>query len=128
MEHGTKQLLLNISTNNTSLQFLFNPLNIKLHENVEAKPKVGYLWLLVAIVSPHHQVRYFFIGINVIFPIGDKVTKVEHAKVEFKVLVWRLGKTNDGKWLCNFKHKENMHYETFQLSIGAYTTINDDPN
>jgi hypothetical protein len=125
MEQGTKQLLLNIMTNTTSLQFLFNPLSIELHEKIS---KIGYLWLLVVVVSPHHQVRFFFLGINVLFTIGDKVVKVEHVGVEFKVLVWRLGRKNDGKWLCNFKHKEKMHYETHQLSIGAYIVINDDPN
>jgi hypothetical protein len=125
MEQGTKQLLLNIMTNTTSLQFLFNPLSIELHEKIS---KIGYLWSLVVVVSPHHQVRFFFLGINVLFTIGDKVVKVEHVGVEFKVLVWRLGRKNDGKWLCNFKHKEKMHYETHQLSIGAYIVINDDPN
>lgn len=128
MEHGTKQLLLNIMTNTTFLQILFNPLSIELQEIVEAIPKVGYLWLLVAIVSPHHQVRFFFLGIDVLFTIGDKVVKVEHVMVEFKVLVWRLGRKNHEKWLCNFKHKEKMHYETHQLSIEAYTMINDDIN
>jgi len=107
---------------------LFDPLSIELHENVEVIPKIRYLWLLVAVLSPHHQVRVFFIGIDVLFTIGDKVVKVEHIKVEFKVLVWRLGKKNDGKWLHNFKHEERMHYETHQLSIGAYSMINDDPN
>lgn len=99
-----------------------------MHENVEAIPKVGYLWLLVVVVSPHHQVRFFFLRIDVLCAIGDKVVKVEHAGVESKVLVWRLGRKNDGKWLCNFKHKEKIHYETHQLSIGAYTVINDNPN
>jgi hypothetical protein len=99
-----------------------------LHEIVEVVPKVGYLWLLVAVASPHHQVRFFFIRIDVLFAIGDKVVKVEHVGVEFKVLVWRLGRNKDGKRLCNFKHKEKMHYETHQLSNEAYTMINDDPN
>jgi len=115
-------------TNITSLQFLFKPLSIELHENVEAIPKVGYLGLLVVVVSPHYQVRFFFLVIDVLFTIGDKVVKVEHIEVESKFLVWRLGRKNDGKWLCNFKHKEKMHYETHQLSIGAYTVINGDPN
>ncbi len=39
MEHGIKQLLFNIRTNITSVQFLFNPLSIELHENVEAIQK-----------------------------------------------------------------------------------------
>jgi hypothetical protein len=119
MEQGIKQLLLNIRTSTTSLQFLFDTLSIELHENVEAVPKIGYLWLLVVVVSPHHQVRFFFKGIDVLFTIGDKVVKVEHIEVESKVLVWRLGRKNDGKWLHNFKHKGRciMKHIDFQLEL-----------
>jgi hypothetical protein len=34
--------------------FSFNPLIIEFHEKVEAIPKVGDLWVLMVIVSPHH--------------------------------------------------------------------------
>jgi hypothetical protein len=32
---------------------MFNPLNIELHEKVEAVPKVGDLWLPATVLSPH---------------------------------------------------------------------------
>jgi hypothetical protein len=43
--------------------------------------------------------KFFFPGIDVLFIIGDKVVKIEHTIVEYKVLVWRLGRNSDGKWL-----------------------------
>jgi len=52
----------------------------------------------------HHQVRFFFPHIDVLFVVGDKVVRVEHSGVESKVLVWRLGRKNDGKWIWNFEH------------------------
>jgi hypothetical protein len=33
-----------------------------------------------------------------LFASGDKVIRVEHAGVESKILVWRLGRRIDGKW------------------------------
>jgi hypothetical protein len=97
-------------------------------ENSKVVPKVGDLWLLVATMSSHHQVRFFFPQINVLFVVKDKVVRVEHFGVESKVFVWRLGKKNDGEWIWNFEHEKRMHYERHQLSMGAYTIINDDPN
>ncbi len=69
----------------TSLQFSCNPLTIELHENVEVVLRVGDLWLPMVAVSPHHKVRFFFPRIDVLFDVGDKVVKVEHARVESKV-------------------------------------------
>jgi hypothetical protein len=69
-----------------------------MHEKVEAMVKVGDLWLHVAIASPHHQIRFFFLGINIFFFVGDKIIRVKYAGVESKALVWRLGRDVDGDW------------------------------
>jgi hypothetical protein len=52
---------------------LFNPLSI---ENIEAIPRVGDLWLPIVAMSLHHQVRFFFPQIDVLFVVKDKVVKV----------------------------------------------------
>jgi hypothetical protein len=36
--------------------------------------------------------RVFFIGIDKLFTVRDKVIRIEHTRVEFKALVWRLGR------------------------------------
>jgi hypothetical protein len=121
MEQGIRQLLLDMRTNTTFPLPSFNPLNIEFHEMVEAIPKVGDLWVFVAIVSPHHQVRFIFPNIYKLFANGDKVVKLEHIGIESKVLVWRLGRKVDRKWRWNFEHEEKVHYETHQLIVGSYT-------
>jgi len=108
MEQGVGQPLPGNRINITSLPFSFNPLTIELHENVEIVPRIGDLWLPMAIVSPHHKVRFFFLGIDVLFNSKDKVVRIEHVGVESKVLVWRLGKKSDKDWLWNFEHEEKM--------------------
>jgi hypothetical protein len=95
MEQGVGQPLPGNRINITSLPFSFNPLTIELHENVEIVPRIGDLWLLMAILSPHHKVRFFFLGIDVLFNAKDKVVRIEHVGVKSKVLVWRLGKKSD---------------------------------
>jgi hypothetical protein len=75
--------------------------------------------MVVSTMSPHHQARFFFPRIDVLFVVEDKVVKVEHFGVESKVLMWRLGKKNDGEWLWNFEHEKKMHYgrPTFNGSL-----------
>jgi hypothetical protein len=109
MEHGVGQPLSCNRINITSLPFSFDPLIIELHENVEVVPRIGGdLWLPMAIVSPHHKVGFFFLGIDVLFNAKDKVVKIEHAGVKSKVLVWRLGEKSDKHWQWNFEHEEKM--------------------
>lgn len=121
-------MLLDIRTDIISPPSSFNLLSIELHEQVEAIPRVGDLWVPVATMFPHHQVRFFLPSIDKLFASGDKVIKVEHAGVESKILVWRLGRRIDGKWKWNFEHEEKVQYEAHQQSIGSHTVINDDPN
>jgi hypothetical protein len=75
----------NINTNVISPQFLSNPLNIESFEEVESVPRIGDLWLPVAAISPSHQVRFFFLGVDALFVVGDKMVRIEHSKVESKV-------------------------------------------
>jgi hypothetical protein len=56
-------------------------------------------------------VRVFFLGVDKLFDVGDKVVQVEHSNIESKALVWRLGRNLEGEWLWNFKHEKKMHYE-----------------
>ncbi len=81
-------------------------MSIEFHETVETKAKVGDLWVLVAIVSPHHQVRFIFPRIYKLFASGDKVVKLEHIGIESKVFVWRLGRKVNREWKWNFEHEE----------------------
>jgi len=43
---------------------LFNLLVIKLHEKSETILIEGDLWILIAFISPHHKIRFFFHGIE----------------------------------------------------------------
>jgi hypothetical protein len=128
MEWEAGPLLLDTSINIISLLFSSNLLNIEIFEEVNSIPRVGDLWLSIAVVSSSHQVRFFFPGIDTLFVVGDKVVKIEHSGVESKVLMWRLGRYANGRWLWNFEHEERIQYESHQLLIRSYIVINDDPN
>jgi hypothetical protein len=43
-----------------------------------------------------HLVRLFFLGIKMLFVVGEKVVRIEHSKVKSKAWVWRLGRNVDG--------------------------------
>jgi hypothetical protein len=98
MEQGVGQLLIDIRTDIISPPSSFNLLSIELHEQVEAIPRVGDLWILVATMSLHHQVRFFLPSIVKLFGSGDKVIRVEHVDAKYKILVCKLGRRIDGKW------------------------------
>ncbi len=40
--------------------------------------------------------KSFFLEIEMLFVVGDKVVRIEHSRVESKALVWRLGRNVDG--------------------------------
>jgi hypothetical protein len=95
MEQGARQPLPDNRIDITSLPFSFDLLTLELHESVEVVLRIRDLWLHVADVSPHHKIKFFFLGIDVLFNVKDKVVKVEQVEVETKVLVWSLGKKSD---------------------------------
>lgn len=86
-------------------------MSIELHEQVEAVPKVGDLWVHAIVAFLHHQIRFFLPSIDMLFASGNRVVKIEHSSVESKVLVWRLGRRINGKWKWNFEHKEKLQSE-----------------
>ncbi len=94
-------------------------MNIESHENVEVVPKVGYLWLFVAIVSPHHQIRFFFLGLDVLSAIGDKVVKVEHVRVELKFWCgdWEEIMMENGYVISSRSRRCIMKHVNFQLEL-----------
>ncbi len=61
----------------------------------------------VAAISHSHRIRFFFPGVDALFVVGDKMVRIEHSRVESKVVVCRLGRNVDGGWLWNFEHDEN---------------------
>jgi hypothetical protein len=105
MEQGVGQPLLGNRANTTSLPFSFDPLTIELHENVEIVPRIGDLWLPMAIVSPHHKVRFFFLEIDVLFNAKDKVVKIEHVGVNLKFWCggWEKRVTKTSYGILNMK-------------------------
>jgi hypothetical protein len=128
MEWEVRQPFHAINIDTISPQFLFNPLSIELHEEVDWVPKVGDLWILVFIVCPHHLIRLFLPRIDNLFIVGNKVVRVEHVGIKSKAFVWRLGRSLDGKWLWNFEHDDKVQYESHQLSIGMCIVVNKDPS
>jgi hypothetical protein len=54
------------------------------------------IWLPIAAISPFHLVRLFFLGIKLLFVVGDKVVRIEHSRVKSKALMWRVGRNVDG--------------------------------
>jgi hypothetical protein len=128
MEQEIGPQLIDTITNTVSPLFLCNLLTIEVFEGANSIPKVGDLWIAIATSSPFQCVRFFILGIDVLFAISDKIIRIEHLGAESKVLFWRLGRNTNGKWFWNFEHDERIQYVSHQLSAGSYVIINDDPN
>jgi hypothetical protein len=110
MEQETRQQLPKNIPNISSLPFLLSPLAIELHERSESIPRIGDLWIPITNVSIHHKIRFFLLGIERLFVVGDKVVRVEHTSEESRISVWRLGKDYEGDWMWNYEHEDKMHY------------------
>ncbi len=81
MEQEARLLVPNIGTYIISPSFLSNQLN-KLKYLKKLNQYQGEIWLPIATVSPFHLVRLFFLGIKMLFVVGDKVVRIEHSKVK----------------------------------------------
>jgi len=83
--------------------------------NIEMKYIYIYIYINIRIVDfafpTFDKVRFFFLGVDKLFDVGDKVVRVERSNIESKTLVWRLERNFEGEWLWNFKHEKKMHYE-----------------
>jgi hypothetical protein len=108
MEQEVGPQLTDTIIDTTSPLSLSNLLTIEVFEGANSIPRVGDLWILIITSSPFHRVRFFIIGIDVLFAIGDKIIRIEHSGAESKVLFWRLGKNINGKWFWNFEHDERI--------------------
>jgi hypothetical protein len=97
-------------------------------EGLDSIPRVGNLWIPIVTSSSFHHVRFFILGIYVVFAIGDKIIRIEHSRVESKILVWRLGRNTNGKWFWNFEYDARIQYESHQLFARSDVIVNDDPN
>jgi hypothetical protein len=62
----------------------------------------------MATSSPSHRMRFFILGIDVLFTIGDKIVRIVHSGEKSKVLVWLLGKNTDGRCFWNFEHNKRI--------------------
>jgi hypothetical protein len=76
MELEVGQWLPNNTPNVFSMLSLFSSLVIELHEKNEIIPRVGDLWIPIAPISPHHITRFFFLGIEELFVVRNKVMQV----------------------------------------------------
>jgi len=56
--------MLNNTPNVFPMLHLFNLLVIELHEKSETIFTIGDLWIPIALISPHHKIRFFFHGIE----------------------------------------------------------------
>jgi hypothetical protein len=75
MERKVRSLLLDINTYIIFLLFSSNLLNIEIFEEVDSLPRIGDLLLPIIIVSPSHQVKFFFLRIDTLFVVSDKVVR-----------------------------------------------------
>jgi hypothetical protein len=86
MEQEVGPQLTNTITYTTFPVSLSNPLTIEVFEGVDSITRVGDLWIPIATSSPFHHVRFFILGIDVLFAIGNKIIRIEHSRAKSKVM------------------------------------------
>ncbi len=67
-------------------------------ERQSAIPRVGDIWVPKSEVSPNHFVRLFIPGIEDLFHVGDRLIRVEHSGSRFRLISWRISRTQEGEW------------------------------
>jgi hypothetical protein len=67
-------------------------------ENGKPIPKLGNIWIPIDLVLEHH-IKFYILGMEKLFKVGDIVIRVKHSGTMSKLLSWRL---NVGSYWIQF--------------------------
>jgi hypothetical protein len=67
-------------------------------ENGKPICKLGNIWIPIDLVLEHH-IKFYVLGMEKLFWVGDRVIKVKHLETMSKLLNWNL---DVGNWILFF--------------------------
>jgi hypothetical protein len=72
-------------------------------ENGKLTPRLGNICIPIDLILEHH-IKFYVLGMEKLFRIGDRIIKVKHSKTMSKLLNWKL---NVGNYWIQFFFKEH---------------------
>jgi hypothetical protein len=86
---------------------------------VNAIPKVSDIWVPHATTSKHHYVKIFILGIEDMFEIKEKLTRVELTSCQSKLSCWSDDRHFEGEIKWNFEHKDGTSFSFIPTNVGS---------
>jgi hypothetical protein len=72
-------------------------------------PKLGDIWILVAVRYEQHFVKFYILRMEEMFGIGDIFIRVKHVKATFRLMNWKFNVKN--YWVL--ENKNNVEFVVF---------------
>jgi hypothetical protein len=57
-------------------------------ERQRSVPRLGDLWIPKSSVSPNHFPRFYILGVEDLFQVGDRIVRVEHSGSKSRFISW----------------------------------------
>lgn len=57
-------------------------------------PKLGDIWILVAMKNEQHFVKFYIPRMEEMFGVGDIIIRVKHVRATFRLMNWKLNVKN----------------------------------
>jgi hypothetical protein len=59
-------------------------------ERQRSVPRLGDIWVPKSVVSPNHFTKFYILGVEDLFQVGDHLVRVEHSGSRSHVISWRI--------------------------------------
>jgi hypothetical protein len=92
-------------------------------ERQRSVPRLGDIWVPKFTVSPNHFTRFYILGVEVLFQVGDHLVRVEHGGSRSCVIGWRIWRDSKGKWQFQQESTDEQNFSIFPSNFAPLRPV-----
>jgi len=103
--------------NNTTTPRTLRRVTPSFAERQRSVLRLGDIWVPKSAGSPNHFTRFYILGVEVLFQIGDHLVRVEHCGSRSLIISWRIWRDPEEKWQFQQESTDEQNFSTFPYDI-----------
>jgi len=92
-------------------------------ERQRGVPRLGDIWIPKVVVSPNHFARFYILGVEILFQIGNRLVRVEHAGSRSHLISWRVWRDPEGKWQFQQESADEQCFSIFPSNFAPLRPV-----
>jgi hypothetical protein len=76
-------------------------------------PRLGNIWIPKSTPSANHFPRFYILGVENLFQIGDRIVRVEHSGTKSRFISWRVWRDSASKWQFQQESTDEQCFSIF---------------